>query len=572
MAVVDSYRFERDDRGEWSVRVRIRRHELLNAPLINKSTAFTQAERQELGLDGLLPPVVSTIEQQADRAYHNIARKTDALERYIGMGALQERNEVLFYRVLLDHVEELMPIVYTPTVGDACRRFSHIFRRARGVWVTPLHRGRIAQVLANASAGDTRLIVVTDNERILGLGDQGAGGMGIPIGKLALYVACAGIHPSQVLPVSLDVGTDNAELLADPLYVGHRAPRLRGPEYDALVEEFVIAVKQCFPRAILQWEDFKKNNAIALHERYRSRLASFNDDIQGTAAVGLAAVIAAGRASNTSLIDQRVVIMGAGAAGVGIAQLLADALRRAGRSEAQIKASIAVLDSRGLLVGDDPHRDAHKQAFAWSRELATSFALDPKKSIGLAEVVASMKPTVLIGTTGQPGAFDAEVVRTMARHVTRPAIFPLSNPTSKSEATVADLVTWSGGRALVATGSPFAPVVHDGHRIEAAQANNVYIFPGVGLGAMVAEVREVSDAMFSVAASAVANMVDTTDFARGALLPRLTRLREVARAVARAVALEAGRSGLGRPMSEEQLEAELDRTMWNPTYPSVVAE
>ncbi|HSI04786.1 MAG: NAD-dependent malic enzyme [Myxococcota bacterium] len=569
---MESYRFERDDHGEWTVRVRVRRHELLNAPLINKSTAFTNAEREQLGLDGILPPVVSTIEQQADRAYHNIARKNDALERYIGMGALQERNEVLFYRVLLDHIEELMPIVYTPTVGEACRRFSHIFRRARGLWITPAHRGRIAQVLANASTGETRLIVVTDNERILGLGDQGAGGMGIPIGKLALYVACAGIHPSQVLPVSLDVGTDNAELLADPLYIGHRAPRLRGAEYDSLVEEFVAAVAHCFPRALLQWEDFKKNNAIALHERYRHRLASFNDDIQGTAAVGLAAVIAAGRASNTALTDQRVVIMGAGAAGVGIAQLLADALRRAGKSEAQIKASIAVLDSRGLLVGDDPHRDAHKQAFAWSHDLAATFELDPSKAIGLAEVVAAVKPTVLIGTTGQPGAFDGDVVRSMAKHVKRPAIFPLSNPTSKSEATVADLIMWSNGRALVATGSPFAPVVHDGHRIETAQANNVYIFPGVGLGAMVAEAREVSDAMFSVAATAVADMVDSTDFARGALLPRLTRLRDVARAVARAVALEAARSGLGRAMSEDELDRELELAMWRPTYPRIIAE
>ena len=374
------------------------------------------------------------------------------------------------------------------------------------------------------------------------------------------------------MPVSLDVGTDNAELLADPLYIGHRAPRLRGAEYDSLVEEFVAAVAHCFPRALLQWEDFKKNNAIALHERYRHRLASFNDDIQGTAAVGLAAVIAAGRASNTALTDQRVVIMGAGAAGVGIAQLLADALRRAGKSEAQIKASIAVLDSRGLLVGDDPHRDAHKQAFAWSHDLAATFELDPSKAIGLAEVVAAVKPTVLIGTTGQPGAFDGDVVRTMAKHVKRPAIFPLSNPTSKSEATVADLIMWSNGRALVATGSPFAPVVHDGHRIETAQANNVYIFPGVGLGAMVAEAREVSDAMFSVAATAVADMVDSTDFARGALLPRLTRLRDVARAVARAVALEAARSGLGRAMSEDELDRELELAMWRPTYPRIIAE
>ncbi len=569
---METIRFERDERGDWTAKVRVRKHELLNAPLVNKSTAFTTHERQALGLDGILPPVVSTIEQQADRAYHNIARKTDALERYIGMGALQERNEVLFYRVLLDHIEELMPIVYTPTVGEACRRFSHIFRRARGVWITPAHRGRIADVLANASPGDTRLIVVTDNERILGLGDQGAGGMGIPIGKLALYVACAGIHPSQVLPVSLDVGTDNAELLADPLYVGHRAPRLRGAEYESLVEEFVTAITHRFPRALLQWEDFKKNNAIALHERYRHRLASFNDDIQGTAAIGLAAVIAAGRASGTQLTDQRVCIMGAGAAGVGIAQLLADALRRAGKSEAQIKASIAVLDSRGLLVGDDPHRDAHKQAFAWSHDLAATYGLDPSKQIGLAEVVAGMKPTVLIGTTGTPGAFDEAVVRTMAKHVTRPAIFPLSNPTSKSEATVADLVRWTNGRALVATGSPFAPVVHDGQRIETAQANNVYIFPGVGLGAMVAEVREVTDSMFSAAANAVADMVDGTDFARGALLPRLTRLREVSRAVARAVAVEAAHAGVGRAMSDAELDRELDLAMWRPTYPRIVAE
>ncbi|HET8645533.1 MAG TPA: oxaloacetate-decarboxylating malate dehydrogenase, partial [Vicinamibacteria bacterium] len=363
---------------------------LLRHPMYNKGTAFTQEERAAFGLEGLLPSAVFSIEQQARRAFRNIQRKDDPLEQYIGLAALQDRNEVLYYRVLLEHAEELLPIVYTPTVGRACQEFSHIFRRARGLWITPGHRGRIHEVLGNAPQSDVRLIVVTDNERILGLGDQGAGGMGIPVGKLALYTAGAGIAPWQTLPISLDVGTDNAQLRADDLYLGWRAPRLRGAEYDSLVDEFVQAVKSRFPRAVLQWEDFKKANAFRLLERYRHVLTSFNDDIQGTAAVAVAGMLAGVRATGTPLVEQRVVILGAGAAGIGIARLARETLRRAGLSGTALTKAIANLDSHGLVVDDQPIADEHKRPFAWPAGLAEEHGLGAGRPRGLLAVVEAL--------------------------------------------------------------------------------------------------------------------------------------------------------------------------------------
>jgi malic enzyme len=538
---------------------------LLQEPMFNKGTAFTAEERRVFGLEGLLPDGVSTMEQQELRAYDNIAKKGEPLEKYIGVMALQDRNEQLFYRVLLGHLEDLLPIVYTPTVGLACQEYSHIFRRARGLWITPAHRGSIHAILGHAPFDDVRLIVVTDNERILGLGDQGAGGMGIPIGKLALYTAAAGIHPSRTLPISLDVGTDNQALLDDPMYIGYRQKRLRGPEYDSLVEEFVQAVKSRFPRAVLQWEDFKKVTAFNLLERYQKVLPSFNDDIQGTAAVAVAGMMAGVRVSGIALKDQRAVILGAGAAGVGIARLIRTALITAGMPKEKARERIAVLDSRGLVVDDAP-LDAHKQEFAWTAAMAAENGMGKGSKRDLETVVRVMKPTVLIGTSGEPGTFTEGVIRAMGEAVQRPVVFPMSNPTSKTEAHPKDILEWTQGRALVATGSPFAPVIHGGRAHVIGQGNNAYIFPGVGLGALISHAREVTDEMFAAAALALAHSVTDEDIASGSLFPRVSELRHVAARVAASVVRTARDQGLGRDLKDEDIDRVVKNAMWEPRY------
>jgi malic enzyme len=569
---MEPYRLKQDDEGRGWVEVPYRGRRLLRHPMYNKGTAFTRDERAALGLEGLLPDAVSTLDQQLERVHRNIMKKEDPLERYIGLASLQDRNEVLFYKLLVAHIEELMPIVYTPVVGKACQEYSHIFRRARGIWITPGHRGRIAEVLKNAAFEDIRLIVVTDNERILGLGDQGAGGMGIPIGKLALYCAAAGIHPAQTLPVSLDVGTDNKTLLEDELYLGWRRPRLRGAEYEALVEEFVAAVKQRFPKALLQWEDFKKVNAFRLLDKYRKRIASFNDDIQGTAAVAVAGIMAGCRATGVPLTEQRVVILGAGAAGVGIARLLRTALQNAGLAGEKLQRAIANLDSHGLVVDDQEIADEHKRAFAWPRALAESCGLGKGRPRDLGAVVRAVHPTVLIGTSGEPGTFTEVIVREMAAHVERPVIFPMSNPTSKSEAKPVDLVNWTGGRALIATGSPFDPVPYGGRSIRIGQGNNAFVFPGMGLGALVSEAREVTESMFAAAAVRLAAEVHEEDFAAGMLFPPASHMRRVAQAIAEAVVRQAREDGVaGRRLSDAQIPAAVAAAMWNPEYPRVVA-
>ncbi|HXY39669.1 MAG TPA: NAD-dependent malic enzyme [Vicinamibacteria bacterium] len=560
---MEAFRRKRGADGRERIEVRLRGAALLNHPMYNRSTAFTREERRALALEGLLPPVVSTMEQQARRAYGNIVRKGEALERYIGLAALQDRNEHLFYRVLTDHLEEFLPIVYTPTVGLACQQYSKIFRRARGLWINPGHKGRMTEVLANAPYEDVRLIVVTDNERILGLGDQGAGGMGIPVGKLALYCAGAGIPPSQTLPISLDVGTDNEKLLADDLYIGWREPRLRGEAYDAIVDEFVRAVKQRFPRALLQWEDFKQWNAFRLLERYRKELPSFNDDIQGTAAVAVAGIVAASRSADRRLAEERVVIAGAGAAGVGIARLLRRALEREGLSGEALLPQVAMLDSKGLVVdATDPYR----KELAWTSALASAHGLQTGSS--LLEVVKATRPTVLVGVSGVPGLFGEEVVRAMAAQVQRPVIFPLSNPTSSSEACPADVMAWTGGRALMATGSPFDPVEVDGRPLRIGQGNNAFVFPGVGLGVLVCEAREVTDAMFAAAADALAGQLSEDDRAAGCLFPRIASLRRVTAAVACAVIRQAVTDGVaGNPPADPATV--VAAAMWEPAYPVI---
>jgi malic enzyme len=561
---------ERD--GSLVVETEKRGIDVLSDPLLNKGTGFSADERRALRIEGLIPPAVYTIEAQVERALGNIQRKSPDLEKYIGMISLQDRNETLFYRLLQDHIEELMPIVYTPTVGEACMSFSQIFRRGRGVFVTPNDRGRVDQILENADNGAIRLIVVTDGERILGLGDQGAGGMGIPIGKLSLYTAAAGIHPRHCLPICLDVGTDNQQLLDDPDYVGLREARLRGEPYRAFVAEFIEAVKQRFPRALLQWEDFKKNNAIELLARYRKDLASFNDDIQGTAAVGLAAVLAAGRKTGTAIDQQRVVILGAGAAGVGIAHQLRDAMQRAGLGGDALIHGIALIDSRGMLVDSREISDEFKRAFAWPDKLVRSSGLDPSETIGLLEVVSALTPTILIGTSGQAGAFTEDVVRSMHKGCSEPAIFPFSNPTSKCEATPADIIRWTDGHALVATGSPFPMVEYEGRSFRIGQSNNVFVFPGVGLGCLVGEVREVTDSMFTIAAEIVAESVASQALDEGTLFPRLTELRKITHCIACAVVREANVLGFGNDIPDDDVEARVSQMMWDPAYPKIEAK
>jgi malate dehydrogenase (oxaloacetate-decarboxylating) len=550
------------------VEVRSRGADLLRQPMLNKGTAFTAEEREQFGLTGLLPHAVSTLAEQAERAYRNVARKPTALERYIGMAALQDRNEHLYYRVLADHLEELLPVVYTPTVGEACAEFSHIFRRGRGVWITPEHRGRIASVLRHQPRG-VRLVVVTDNERILGLGDLGAGGMGIPVGKLAIYVAAAGVHPASTLPVSLDVGTDNEELLADDLYLGWRAPRLRGAEYESLVDEFVAAVKATFPNVVLQWEDFKKANAFHLLERHRRTLPSFNDDIQGTAAVVLAGILSSERVTGRRLSDERIAILGGGAAGVGIAQLLRIALLKQERNVEDTLRAIAVIDSRGLLVDDTFIADAHKRPFAWPAELAARHGLSGGRR-GLLDVVNAFEPTVLVGASGQPGVFDEAVIRAVAARVQRPVVLPLSNPTSKSEAVPADVLEWTGGRALVATGSPFDPVTRGGRQTRIGQANNAFVFPGLGLGTLVGRAHMVTDSMFLAAAEALALAVTADDLEAGSLYPRIRDLRAVTARVAEAVVREAREACVGLPYENSAIPGAVSRFMWDPAYPELV--
>ncbi|MGQ0587556.1 MAG: NAD-dependent malic enzyme [Gammaproteobacteria bacterium] len=558
--------------GRQELEVPLRGTELLAHAMYSKGTSFTHEERRAFGLEGLLPHAVGTIEIQRRRMVDSIARKADALEKYIGLASLQDRNEVLYYRVLIDHLEEFLPIVYTPTVARACQDFSQIFRRGRGLWITPAHKGRIFEVLGNAPFEDVRLIVVTDNERILGVGDQGAGGMGIPIGKLALYVAAAGIHPAQTLPISLDVGTDNAALLADERYLGWREKRLRGPKYDELVEEFVQAAKKRFPKALLQWEDFKKANAFRLMDRYRSTICSFNDDIQGTAAIAAAAMMAGARVSGVPLTEQRAVILGAGAAGIGIARLIRSTLERAGLRGEALTRAVASIDSKGLLVDDGPVDDAHKKPFVWPRALAESAGLPSGKPRDLEAVIRAVKPTVLIGTSGEPGTFTEAAMREMARHVPRPVILPMSNPTANSEATPADVLAWTEGRALVATGSPFAPVPFAGRNVVIGQANNAFVFPGVGLGAILAEAREVTDSMFTVAADRLAMVPTESDLATGSLFPSVRDLRPVTAVIAEAVIKEARDCGVGKKIPDEDIPGLVAGAMWKPEYPVLKPE
>ena len=536
--------------------------ELLHDPLLNKGTAFTDSERDAFGLHGLLPPHVGSLEGQLDRRLKAFRAKPTAVEKYVFLRGLQDLNETLFYALLGGHLEEMLPIVYTPTVGESCERYSELFSKPRGLFISWPHRHRIEQILSDPRLDRTEVIVVSDGERILGLGDQGAGGMAIPIGKLSLYTACAGLHPATTLPILLDVGTDNEARLADPLYVGWRQKRVRGKDYDDFVEAFVTAVTKRWPNVLLQWEDFAQQNAGKLLARYRDRLCTFNDDIQGTAAVAAGTLLAAIKATGGTMSDQRIVIFGAGSAGVGIASLLRRLMVEEGLTEEKASERFHLVDRPGLLVDDMPEVLDFQRPFARRRASIIASSLPPSGPIGLLDVVRAVKPTVLIGVSGQSGAFTEEVVRAMARGVPRPVIFPLSNPTARSEATPADVYAWTEGRAIVGTGSPFPAQMHEGRLTKVDQTNNSYIFPGVGLGVLAVSARRVTDRMFDVAARTLASASSPAP----PLLPPVTELRSVAALVARAVARCAREEGLCERLSDAQIDARIALKMWQPSY------
>jgi len=540
---------------------------LLEYPLLNKGSAFTVDERVDLGLLGLLPPHVATLDEQLARTYEKFVTIETALDRYIFLAGLQDRNETLFYRLLSEHVAEMMPIIYTPVVGTACEQFSHIYRRPRGLYVAHPDRADLDVILSHVPNTDVRAIVVTDGERILGLGDQGIGGIGIPIGKLALYTLCAGIHPATTLPIILDVGTNNRKLLDDPLYLGWRHERVRGAEYDAFVEAFVRAVQRHFPNALLQWEDFAKDNASRLLERYRDQLCTFNDDIQGTGAVTLAGLLAAMHVKGERLSNQRFVLHGAGSAAHGICDQLVAAMVSEGTAEAIARTMIWLVDSEGLVYNERTNLEAFKRRYAHTYSETETWQLDTATAIKLADVVRNVHPTILIGTSAQPGDFDEALVRDMAAHVQRPIIFPLSNPTSKSEATPEQLIAWTEGRAIVATGSPFANVAYGQRSIHIGQCNNVFIFPGVGLGVIATGIQRVTNEMFVAAALALSELAPAQHDINASLYPSAEDVRIVARRVALAVAREAQRVGLAPRLTPDEIEARIDATMWTPHYP-----
>jgi malate dehydrogenase (oxaloacetate-decarboxylating) len=556
--------------SDGSVKTILKGIEVLHHPLLNKGVAFTEREREQLGLKGLLPPAILTIDEQVRRAYEQFRSQPNNLLKNVYLVALRERNLVLFYRLITEHLEEMLPIVYTPTIGQAIQQFSHVYQRARGVYLSIEDPDGIEESFRNLGVNedDVDLIVATDGERILGIGDWGVGGIGIVNGKLAVYVAAAGIHPSRVLSVILDVGTNNISLLNDPLYIGYRHSRVRGERYNAFIDAYVTITSKMFPNALLHWEDFAQAHARPILERYREKICTFNDDIQGTGAVSLAVIYSAIRASNLPLRDHRIVVFGAGSAGIGVADQICNALMNEGLSSTEAHRRFWCIDRHGLLIDSMANLQDFQQPYArpvtevngWSRNISG-------EGISLLEVVRQIHPTILIGLSTVSGAFTEKIIKEMALHVERPIILPLSNPTTSSEARPVDIITWTEGRALVATGSPFEPVIYNNKTFVIGQSNNAFIFPGIGLGTIVSRASRVTEHMLEVAAKAVANMADSKKVG-ASLLPRVQEMRAVSATVAVEVVKAAIKDGVARVQPNDTIQAVQD-AMWQPIYPSI---
>lgn len=538
---------------------------LLCSPLLNKGSAFSAEERSSFNLEGLLPESTETIQEQVERAYLQYCSFDSDMDKHIYLRNIQDTNETLFYRLVQNHVTEMMPIIYTPTVGAACENFSNIYRRARGLFISYSNRDRIDDLLNNATNHNVKVIVVTDGERILGLGDQGIGGMGIPIGKLSLYTACGGISPAYTLPIVLDVGTNNPQRLADPMYMGWRHPRITGAEYDAFVEEFIQAIQRRWPDALIQFEDFAQKNAMPLLERYKDRICCFNDDIQGTAAVTVGSLLAACKAANSQLSDQRVAFLGAGSAGCGIAEAIVAQMVSEGISDQQARSQIYMVDRWGLLQEGMPNLLEFQQRLVQKSEHTQSWEAE-NNSYSLLDVMRNAKPTVLIGVSGAPGLFSQEVIEEMYKHCPRPIVFPLSNPTSRVEAVPADILRWTKGQALVATGSPFTPVTYEGKVYPIAQCNNSYIFPGIGLGVLASGARRVTDDMLMESSRALASCSPLAINGQGALLPPLESIHSVSKRIAFTVGKKAIEQGVAPQVSDEALQQSIEQYFWQPVY------
>ena len=561
------YRILKDENDEIFIEVDSDGYELLHNPILNKGSAFPVEERRLFHIEGFLPPAVCTLEEQVARAYENYQTKPSEIERYIFLRGLQDRNEVLFYSLLLKHIDEMIQVIYTPTVGLACQTYSHIFRWTRGIFLSPQNISQADDIFRALPYRNIEVIVVTDSEGILGIGDQGIGGMGIPVGKLSLYVAGAGINPANCLPITLDVGTDNPELQNDALYLGTRQRRLRGEQYFAFIDQFVEAVKRNFPKALLQWEDFSKQNAFTLMDKYREAIPSFNDDIQGTGAVVLAGIHGALRITGEKLTDQVFLVYGAGAAGIGVARQIVSALRSEGLDEDEACKRIIALDSQGMLVEERGGLDDYKLSFCKTQNECQVMGMSAPDEATLLEVIDCSKATVLLGLSGRPGAFTEDIVRAMAKNAERPIIFPLSNPTSKAEATPEDIYRWTDGTAVVATGSPFSDVNYNGRVYKIGQGNNVFIFPGVGMGALAVRARIVTDEMLTAASSCLSDLVSDYRLDLNCVYPPIKELHDVSLAVAVAVARKAMEQKVAsRPIVPELLEETIRAKMWLPKY------
>ncbi|SUP55524.1 malate dehydrogenase [Vibrio vulnificus] len=538
---------------------------LLSTPLLNKGSAFSAEERISFNLEGLLPETTETIQEQVERAYMQYKAFESDMDKHIYLRNIQDTNETLFYRLVQNHITEMMPIIYTPTVGAACENFSNIYRRGRGLFVSYANRDRIDDILNNASNHNVKVIVVTDGERILGLGDQGIGGMGIPIGKLSLYTACGGISPAYTLPIVLDVGTNNPQRLADPMYMGWRHPRITGADYDAFVEEFIQAVQRRWPDALIQFEDFAQKNAMPLLERYKNRICCFNDDIQGTAAVTVGSLMAACQAAGSKLSEQRITFLGAGSAGCGIAEAIIAQMVSEGISDKQARSQVFMVDRWGLLQEGMPNLLDFQQRLVQKQTVTAKWETEAN-GFSLLDVVKNAKPTVLIGVSGAPGLFTQEVIQEMHKHCPRPIVFPLSNPTSRVEAVPADIIRWTNGDALVATGSPFDPVIHEGKTYPIVQCNNSYIFPGIGLGVLAVNAKRVTDEMLMESSRALATCSPLAINGKGALLPPLEEIHTVSKRIAYAVAKKAIEQGVALEIADDALQVAIEQHFWQPVY------